>query len=291
MRVLAIAVLALALVQTDAQFWKYSQQFFDSFNWLRQGKNAVEEKAPPRLVPTQIPITEAAAVAASTATQKQQTTRGEETTTEPRTTPAKVRETKTTIKEITTTKAPSPVPTEMKVIVTEKPLPTTVNTVITAVNATEVQGSTTAPPKTAATTNDFTLEPRDAEFDLPTTTLKKQAATAEPKITAGVKVDSTARANERSTKRAKQRSTTPIASATKSPSTKRSTTAKPTTAYKNASVDATTTLDTTITPETAGTTEEPRDNHHRVPDFYLKRPEKPEVKTASNISQVSGKKL
>lgn len=45
------------------------------------------------------------------------------------------------------------------------------------------------------------------------------------------------------------------------------------------------TFQDTSTPE-MGTTEEPRDNH-RLNDFYLTRREKPQVKIASNISQVS----
>lgn len=47
-----------------------------------------------------------------------------------------------------------------------------------------------------------------------------------------------------------------------------------------------TSLPDTTTQEVTGTTEEPRDNH-RVHDFYLSKREKPEVKIASNISQVS----
>lgn len=51
-----------------------------------------------------------------------------------------------------------------------------------------------------------------------------------------------------------------------------------------AGTDATTLVDST-TQEVTGTTEEPRDNH-RVHDFYLSKREKPQVKIASNISQV-----
>lgn len=50
--------------------------------------------------------------------------------------------------------------------------------------------------------------------------------------------------------------------------------------------EATTMLLDTTTQEVTGTTEEPRDNH-RVHDFYLSKREKPQVKIASNISQVS----
>lgn len=50
--------------------------------------------------------------------------------------------------------------------------------------------------------------------------------------------------------------------------------------------DDDTSFQDTSTQEEMGTTEEPRDNH-RLNDFYLSRREKPQVKIASNISQVS----
>lgn len=58
-----------------------------------------------------------------------------------------------------------------------------------------------------------------------------------------------------------------------------------TTMVATATTDASTILDST-TQEVTGTTEEPRDNH-RVHDFYLSKREKPQVKIAANISQVS----
>lgn len=58
-----------------------------------------------------------------------------------------------------------------------------------------------------------------------------------------------------------------------------------TTMGATATTDASTILDST-TQDVTGTTEEPRDNH-RVHDFYLSKREKPQVKIAANISQVS----
>lgn len=67
------------------------------------------------------------------------------------------------------------------------------------------------------------------------------------------------------------------------------TTARRTTTGATATTDASTLPDST-TQEVTGTTEEPRDNH-RVHDFYLSKREKPQVKIASNISQVSRHRL
>lgn len=75
---------------------------------------------------------------------------------------------------------------------------------------------------------------------------------------------------------------TTILLTTKSPTVRKSTTIGTTTRIQKEP----STLSDITTQDVTGTTEEPRDNH-QAHDFYLSKREKPQVKIASNISQVS----
>jgi hypothetical protein len=105
------------------------------------------------------------------------------------------------------------------------------------------------------------------------TTIKR---TTKPKVTPNTKQNTKAVSNTVWT-------TVPIRT---QPTTTGRTTAQ-TVTTTSMSTETSTFMETT-TQEDPGTTEEPRDNHH-VPDFYLNKREKPQVKIASNISQVSNK--
>ncbi|XP_065166311.1 mucin-2 [Atheta coriaria] len=301
MQVLTLTLFILAVASTtDAQFWKYSQQLFNPFAWIRQGKtgDVTNVSLQPQQSKSTLPATTLNTNPPATKTPIPLPLSYPQPSPSPSPSPS------SPVVIISTSSTEQPKPTSEEIIKSEK-LESKMDEIDLGPNPNPGLVKVTAPPIT-------------------TTNAKSPRTTLSERSSAGITASTTKRAlkiksttsslyshspyvsNSLPTRHQSYQSsspvwtTVPITTHNQKGATLQQqgqqghhsvVMSSGTTAALRPSSTATvteaatpTTFYDTTTQEATGTTEEPRDNH-RQHDFYLSKREKPQVKIATNISQ------